>query len=381
MNEMQIAKEYLKCLVASSINEVELPALPENVNINILYNLAMRNRVSVMLYLAFQGKKNDLPKEVFLSLEKSYSASMMREISQEEELKFIRKTFTENKIDFLLLKGSHLKKLYPSPAMRFMVDMDILVKKSDVARGKEIILSRGFSQEMNNGKDIVLIKKPFLTIELHNTLFVEEDSMHPYFLGVWDRAKCLENSEFAMTDNDLYVYVMAHLAEHYKDAGSCFRPMMDIYLLIKKCSDNLDFDYINAEFQKIGLLSFAEKIKVLAFSMFEGNEKDEVLNMMENYIVFGPPIKNANIASKNATNKQSKLKRIFSYAFPNFKHMSLVFPILTKCPYLLPIFYVVRAFNFLFKDKDFAKKKLASTVESNDKDTKIMEDIFKKSGL
>ncbi|MEG0546544.1 MAG: hypothetical protein RR552_05075, partial [Oscillospiraceae bacterium] len=129
------------------------------------------------------------------------------------------------------------------------------------------------------------------------------------------------------------------------------------------------------------LLSFAEKIKTLAFSMFEGNEKDEVLNMMENYIVFGPPIKNANIASKNAINKQSKLKRIFSYAFPNFKHMSLVFPILTKCPYLLPIFYVVRAFNFLFKDKDFAKKKLVSTVESNDKDTKIMEDIFKKSGL
>ena len=62
-------------------------------------------------------------------------------------------------------------------------------------------------------------------------LFIESDSRHDYFTDVWKRAvKCGEH-EYKMTDNDLYIYVMAHLAEHYKDGGACFRPTMDILCL------------------------------------------------------------------------------------------------------------------------------------------------------
>ena len=101
-----------------------------------------------------------------------------------------------------------------------MVDMDILVKKEDVLRAEKLLTERGFSREMNNGKDIVLINPPFLTVELHNMLFIESDSRHDYFTDVWKRAvKCGEH-EYKMTDNDLYIYVMAHLAEHYKGRRS-----------------------------------------------------------------------------------------------------------------------------------------------------------------
>ena len=42
------------------------------------------------------------------------------------------------------------------PEMRFMVDMDILVKQEDVLRAEKLLTERGFSRKMNNGKDIVL---------------------------------------------------------------------------------------------------------------------------------------------------------------------------------------------------------------------------------
>ena len=86
---------------------------------------------------------------------------------------------------------------------------------------------------MNNGKDIVLVKKPFLTIELHKMLFVEDYFMHDYFSSVWDRVEKSSDFEYKMPINDLYVYTLAHLAEHYLEAGSCFRPLMDLYLMEK----------------------------------------------------------------------------------------------------------------------------------------------------
>lgn len=261
MTGKTLAREYLCSVVRSALLSEPLSDIPEGTDKVFLVKLAYRNSVQVILYLAFKDKPGALPQEYMSKLERSYKAAFLRESAQQNELNFIRKAFAENNIDFMCLKGAHLKALYPVPEMRFMVDMDILVKKEDVLRAEKLLTERGFSREMNNGKDIVLINPPFLTVELHNMLFIESDSRHDYFTDVWKRAvKCGEH-EYKMTDNDLYIYVMAHLAEHYKDGGACFRPTMDIFMLNRLKSEELDFTYIGGELEKIGLARFAENIK------------------------------------------------------------------------------------------------------------------------
>jgi hypothetical protein len=374
-------KEYFLKLVGASICGLPLPVCPEDVDLKKLYSLCVRNSVQNILCLAAEGGAVTFPDEIFKKLKQSRLVCSFRESAQSDEVDFIRKTFTENKIPFMLLKGSHLKALYPQADMRFMVDMDILVNEEDMQKGKEIILSRGFIQEMDNGKDIVLIKKPILTIELHKMLFVEEYFMHDYFLNVWEKAEGCGEYEYKMSYNDLYVYTLAHLAEHYTTAGACFRPMMDLFLLKKHKSDELDFNYIEEQLEIIGIGKFAKNIMTLCDKIFTDEELDENLLLMENYIVFGAPVENAEAAAAAALSDESKATGMLKTLFPDFKHMSLRYPILKKLPFLLPLFWVIRAVTYTFSKNDLVKTKREQMKNYDKESVEKMKEIFEKSGL
>lgn len=381
MQEQMVTKKYFLDMVSSSIKGLPVPHCPDEVDTAGLYKLSARNAVQGILYLAVKSGTITLSADTEAKLQKSYMAILAREASQQEEIEYIRETFSQENIEFMFLKGTHLKSLYPTPQMRFMVDMDILVKEKSMDRGGRLILARGFTQEMNNGKDIVLIKRPFLTIELHKMLFVEDYFMHDYFKGVWDRVELVNDYEYKMPINDLYVYTLAHLAEHYLEAGSCFRPLMDLFLMEKKYGKTLDFDYINEQFKKLGIENFAVKIRQLYKCAFDNAEYNDDLITMENYIVFGAPVNNASEVANVARTSKSKSQRLLNLLFPCLRHMKLRYSILEKLPFLLPVFWIVRIFEFILKKNDeiTARKERISNVDSESID--IMKDIFEKSGL
>lgn len=380
MQDKMLTKKYFLELVSTSIKGLPVPVCPENIDGELIYKLSVRNAVQGILYLAVQDDKVKLSTETTEKLRKSYMATLAREASQQEEIEYIRNAFTNENIEFMFLKGTHLKVLYPVPEMRFMVDMDVLVKEKDMNKGGKIILSQGFTQEMNNGKDIVLIKKPFLTIELHKMLFVEDYFMHDYFCGVWERVERVSSCEYKMPLNDLYVYTLAHLAEHYLEAGSCFRPLMDLYLMERNYPE-LDFNYIDEQFEMLGIDKFAKKIRKLYKCAFDGAEYDDDLITMENYIVFGAPVKNADEVAKVARTNKSKSQRFFEAVLPNLKHMKLKYPILEKTPFLLPFLWIVRFFEFVFSKDTSVKKKQSKISDVDQEGADIMRDIFEKSGL
>lgn len=380
-NSTMATKEYLLSVVAAVLNGQEAPPLPQEVDINQFVRLAFTNAVQGMVYVAFSEKPGILPEALLEKLKKSFQAAVLRDAAQTQMLSVLREQFGTEGIDFLLLKGAHLKALYPAPELRFMVDMDILVREEDQPRAKEILLANGFVLDFDNGKDIVFLKKPFLTVELHRSLFQEEYRMYPYFCAAWERAVPCENHEYKMAENDLYVYTLAHLAEHYETAGSCFRPVMDLYLMEKKLGDKLNFDYIHAQFAKLGISEFAENIRKLGLCMFENAPKDDKLLLMENYVTLGPPVKNAAVAADEKLGKQSKAHRLFSAVFPSFKHMKTKYLILRKLPFLLPLFWLVRLIGYIFtKDKAAARKKEA-LLNADRKSADVMQKIFRQSGL
>jgi len=374
MSELIKTKEYLLKAVGAVINSGEIPKMPEGINARLLLELIVKNSLQAIGYLAL--KEQDF--EYNDRLERSYRTVVAREISQQAETDRIKKDFSENGIDFMFLKGSHLKKLYPSPELRFMADTDVLVRSGDVEKAKKILLSHGFEQINDNGKDVAFTKKPFLTVELHNTLFIEEYYMYGYFLSVWDRAVKTDGHEYAMTDSDMYIYTVAHLAEHFTTGGACFRPTMDVYLMRKKMSDKLDFPYIEKEFEKLSLEDFAKKIEAAAEHMFAGGEAKESLEVTENFIVLGPPVKNTGIASADGK-ERSKAQTLLRSLFPPLKQMKLVFPVLKKAPVLLPLLWIVRLFERMFDKK--ARKKLSKIKSADKNDLEVMDRIYRESGI
>lgn len=381
MQSLMDTKAYFIRVIGAALRGTSAPPLPPDADCARLCRLAARNTVQGLFSKGLGAELEKLPAELQEKLQKSCGAAAVRECAQQELLSAIRANFAEAEIDFMLLKGSHLKALYPTPELRFMVDTDVLVREQDLVRAKEILLGFGLETEFDNGKDIVFVKKPFLTVELHRSLFQEDYFMYPYFCGVWERAEKCGAHEFCMTDSDLYVYVLAHLAEHYTAAGSCFRPVMDLYLLETKHTDALDFDYIAAQFRELGLETFAENIRRLAFCMFDGAPKTDTLTIMENFVTLGPPVQNAAAASEAARTQQSKVRRTLSAVFPNFRHMSTKYPVLKKLPFLLPIFWLVRFVQYAFtKDKHIVRKK-EELQNADQKSVDTLARIFKASGL
>lgn len=374
MSELIATKEYLLKAVGAVINSREIPKMPEDINAGLLLELIVKNSLQAIGYLALKDEGFEYGDR----LEKSYRTVVAREISQQAETDRIRKDFSDNGIDFMFLKGSHLKKLYPAPELRFMADTDVLVRSEDVEKAKKILLSHGFEQKADNGKDVAFTKKPFLTVELHNTLFVEEYYMYGYFLSVWDKAEKIGGHEYAMTDSDMYIYTAAHLAEHFTTGGACFRPVMDIYLMRKKMSAKLDFPYIEKELKKLSIDEFVKKIEAVADGMFGDCERDSSLEITENFIVLGPPVKNTGIASADGK-KRSKAETLFASLFPPLKHMKLLFPTLKKAPALLPLFWIIRLFERVFSKK--AREKLAKIKNTDKRDLEIMDRIYKESGI
>ena len=381
MSDIMRTKEYFLKMIAAILCEQSIPSCPDDVNPSQLCKLASKNKVQGFLYLAIKNGSVTVPASVEASFKQVYMTNLMRDVTQSEERENIRKHFSEENIDFMFLKGSHLKELYPAPEIRYMVDMDILVHEKDLKKGQDFLLSQGFEQVMNNGKDIIFGKKPFLTIELHQMLFVEDYFMHDYFTDTWKRSERVSEHEYKMSINDLYVYVLAHLAEHYLEAGSCFRPMMDLFLMEKKLSETLDFNYINKQFKEIGIDRFAENVRNLYNCMFSDGEYDDDLETMENYIVLGAPVENADEVARAALTKKSKGKRLIETIFPSLKHMKLRYSILEKLPILLPIFWIVRIFEFVLSNDKNSKNKFNKISNVDKKSTEIMRDIFEKSGF
>lgn len=381
MRSLMDTKEYFIQVITAALKGVAAPTLPPDADCARLYRLAVRNTVQGLFCKGLGAELEKFPADLQTKLQKSCQAAAVRDSAQQDLLAALRTQFAENKIDFMLLKGSHLKALYPAPELRFMVDTDVLVREHDLTRAKEILLMFGLDIEFDNGKDIVFVKKPFLTVELHRSLFQENYFMYPYFCTVWNRVQKINAHEFQMTDNDLYVYTLAHLAEHYTAAGSCFRPVMDLYLLEKQRTDALDFTYITAQFREIGIEKFAENIRTLAVCMFDGAPKTERLTMMENFVTLGPPVQNAAAASTAAVTQKSKVFRMFSAAFPGLRHMSVKYPILKKLPFLLPVFWLIRLLQYTFtKNKTIIRKK-EELKNADRKSADVLAKIFKESGL
>jgi len=79
------------------------------------------------------------------------------------------KAFDENGIDYMPVKGTLMKNLYPKPDMRVMGDADILIKVDQYDKIAPVMEGLGFSQVFESDHEIAW-RKPELFVELHKRL-------------------------------------------------------------------------------------------------------------------------------------------------------------------------------------------------------------------
>ena len=322
----------------------------------MVYNLAIYHDLEYLIAssLEYNGIKlsDKLFKNKFIKATKCFT--------QDSEFEEIKKAFNEHKIAHLPLKGSVIRKYYDDPVMRDMSDIDILVHKNDMKQAKNIMIKelgyKLFASNDNSPHD-AFTKEPYMDVEIHRKLMVDEAKVAPYLACTWDR--CYQDNDYTykLNDSDFYIYNIMHNVKHFCKAGTGVRILLDLYYMFKHMK--LDFDYINQELKKFGLDTYSDCLVNLTNKLFNKEILLEDEIFLLDYLIYSGThgsvffgIVGDVVANNDKENMdKGRSKYFFNRLFPPYKVMKSRNPILKKLPFLLPWFWFTRLIKGLFHFK------------------------------
>ncbi len=315
----------------------------------------------------------------FAKAQQIQATAMYRNETQRYVFEQLCNFFEEEKIDFMPLKGSVIRKHYREGWLRTSCDIDILVKEYALDRCGSILAEKyGYTYEGKCPHNVSFFTPEKIHFELHYNLVgnrVTEKSREVAD-GVWKGAKLKDgyNHWYEMSDEMFYYYHIAHIAKHFLTGGCGIKPFID--MLILEDIAGSDIEKRNKLLEEAELLKFANNIRKLYRVWFLGEEHTETTFQMQEYIlnggVYGTSQNKIVFAQQR---KGGKFKYVISLIFLPYSSMKKKYPILEKHKYLLPI-YTVRRWIGVLQNKKY--KKYMSELEvsqsvSSEKVSKLSE--------
>ncbi len=246
------------------------------------------------------------------------------------------------------LKGCVLKSLYPKLGMRQMSDNDILYDATKTAEVRAVMEGLGFSSEGYAAPSLHdhYLKPPVCNFEMHRALFApgQDPRLVAYYQDVKSRLIRDEGSAFGFhfSDEDFYIYLLAHEFKHYSGSGTGLRSVLDTYVFLKKKGDRLDWPYIAGELEKLGIGDFEAQNRSLALHLFGGGTLTERDREMLELVLSAGAYGTKEIQTKNLIREKGRIGYLFFMAFPPYRAMGKRYPVLEKLPFLLPLCWLLR---------------------------------------
>ena len=73
---------------------------------------------------------------------------------------------------------------------------------------------------------------------------------------------------YEMSHEDFYIYMLVHNSNHFRIGGMGIRMVLDSYVFLKNHQSELDYDYLNAMLEKIGIAKYEKRVREIAFNWF-----------------------------------------------------------------------------------------------------------------
>ncbi len=293
-------------------------------------------------------------------------------------LEALEACFQAHGIEYMLLKGASVKKIYPRSEWRLMGDLDILIKESQYDKIRALLEELGgLTEEKESDHELIWSSSSGVTVELHKRLIPSyNDDYYAYYADPWQRAKKEQNGSYTMAPEDEYLYIFTHLTKHYRDGGIGLRHMLDVYYFARKHPE-LDWVYICEELRKLGLETFHENIVQTNAVWFEGKEGTELTEHITRRVMesgsFGSQEKKnqanaARISAREDSAASARRKTFRSMIFLPYTIMKQRYPVLRKVPILLPLFWVVRWVDGIFNKRKSISRQWEQINKMNDQE-------------
>ena len=341
----------------------EAQQLPEDFSVEKALGVAKRHNIEPLLYYGALccGISGDEPlmQQLFMTTCMHVAANGR----QMHELETLFSAFDDAKVDYMPIKGTLLKKLYPKGEMRAMGDADVLIRTEQYDIIKPIVQKLGFAEGPESLCELVWDKPGILHLELHKAITPPNvEDYYQYFGTGWDKAKLVNEggSRYELSLEDHFLFVFTHFARHYRSGGIGIKHMTDIWIY-KKSYPDMDYVYIENELKKLRLYDFYLNVCDTLGVWFDGKEdtlkSDFITEVVFDNGVFGK--KSNEILSeavkqskKTGTVGEAKRSKTIWLLFLPYNLMCLKYPILKKLPFLLPFMWVVRGVNAILFRRD-----------------------------
>ena len=140
-------------------------------------------------------------------------------------------------------------------------------------------------------------------------------------------------------------------------------------------SGNYNESELVERLERENLSDFYKKLRALIDFWFCGTNSSREILDFEIYTVTGGTYGNLENAYLRKSKQKGKAAIIFERLFPPFKLMSSRYPVLKKCPLLLPVFFPVRIVSSLFNGR---AKKNAQALRGASKKEKELEKLSRE---
>ncbi len=372
---MTVTEKFFVECVKKGIKNEKIFTIPVDVDYKQLYRLCSAHSMSVIVLSALENIKDQLLPEFLNAIQHSVHRHIVFDTQSEYDKNIFLSALDKHGLRHIPLKGYYLKKLYPATAMRYASDCDVLIDVNQLSQVRDLVKALGLKTKRHDEHhDIVYFPVTKTVFELHKTVFV--GPLEKRFGNGFDRARLKEGTKalYEMTPEDFYISILGHSAYHFaEEAGVGIRHLTDIYLYKK--NNSFDYEYLNNELEKCGLLKFKNEFEKVADYFFEDENVDIETMLLAEHILQSSLLSNqekkaASDVASNSGQKQIKSAKILTFfraLFPKKEPMKFSYPILKKHIILLPVFYIVRWFHVLLtRPKNIFKLKKYNEVNDND---------------
>lgn len=244
-------------------------------SLEALTYMALENLMKSDLRIQIPDKTQVLPKWKEAK-DRAIAKNMMMDVAREQLFAFLE----ERGAWHMVLKGAVLCHMYPKYGMRQMADNDILFDPSFRQEVHDWFVEQGYKvesfQESNHDE---YHKKPVYNFEMHTALFNESEQpqLARYYRTIKEKLIRRPGKvfEYYMTDEDFYLYIVAHEYKHYSGNGTGLRSLLDLYVC-NKVKTSMDYSYLEQELDQMGILEFGNGMRELANKVFNPETMEKV---------------------------------------------------------------------------------------------------------
>ena len=360
MFDFNSAEGYFLHLIKCALKGEQPEEKPNGVEWNRVFEIGVKQNAANLAWFSVEKLNNPPEGELFAQWQEVYAKAASKCLKQMMEIDFLAEEFSKRGYDIMFLKGSKIREYYPSPDMRTMTDIDLLVKSDDRKPIRAIMHELGYEEDiMDDGQVDAFKKLPIIYTEIHYDFSNVNHAYHDLFTIDWNNLVETEKKHvYEMTYEDLYFFNFGHYVKNMSKVGMGIRAVLDCYILRNSASQQQREDILK-KFENTEIKSFHSNILKIADIWFCGAEDDGSLNNAQKYLLetgtYGNDKKTEAISlikDEHNIKSISKLRYALNRIFPGAEALYYRFGIKRKNPLLLPFLWIARAVLLIFSHKE-----------------------------